>query len=202
MKRIFTILTLTIFCLCVFAESVTPDKLLKATINGIEWTYVVLDETKKTCKIGGLNTEGPVQAIAPSVTGVVNVPDVIDGYTVVEIYEEAFYNTNATSIIVPNTVTTIDEDAFKSPYLVTVELPASIVSVDKDAFEKCVALTDVTIHATTPPNVRKRLFPLGDSSETPSKAKLHVPEGCKAAYAAATGWADFSLCGGRMLLLP
>lgn len=50
------------FFLCVFAESVTPDKLLKATINGIEWTYVVLDETKKTCKIGGLNTEGPVQA--------------------------------------------------------------------------------------------------------------------------------------------
>ena len=58
---------------------------------------------------------------------------------------------------------------------------------------------DVTIFATNPPMVEdQKLFPVDTEhpENTPFNAKLHVPAGCKAAYAAAGGWKDFSQCKG------
>ena len=169
MKRIFTYAAAMLLCLSASAQQG------QATVDGIVWNYEVLTTT--TCKVGiDVNNEPNINAVDRSITGSVTIPETIDGYTVVEINEEAFYRCQVSSIIVPNTVTTIGEDAL----------------------QKNENLTDVTIFATNPPMVDKRLFPVEKNhpEETPWNAKLHVPAGCKAAYAAADGWKDFLQCGG------
>lgn len=166
----------------------------------IKWTYTVLDEDAKTCMLGKSATDAPeTTAIDESITGSVTIPESIDGYKVVEINKSAFKGCQISSIIVPNTVTTIGDEAFKRCHsLTTLELGAGVTSVGEDALQNNENLTDVTIFATNPPMVDKRLFPVETRhpENTPFNAKLHVPAGCKAAYAAAGGWKDFLQCGG------
>lgn len=193
MKRIFTYAAAMLLCLSASAQQG------QATVDGIVWNYEVLTTT--TCKVGiDVNNAAPnINAVDRSITGSVTIPETIDGYTVVEINEEAFYRCQVSSIIVPNTVTTIGEDAFKScNSLKTLTLGAGVTSVGEDALQNNENLTDVTIFATNPPMVDKRLFPVEKNhpEKTPWNAKLHVPAGCKAAYAAADGWKDFLQCGG------
>ena len=99
-----------------------------------------------------------------------------------------------------NTVTKIGDEAFKRCHsLTTLELGSGVTSVGEDALQQCENLTDVTIFATNPPMVEdQKLFPVETKhpENTPFNAKLHVPAGCKAAYAAAGGWKDFSQCKG------
>ena len=192
MKRIFTYAAAMLLFLSASAQQG------QATVDGIVWNYEVLTTT--TCKVGiDVNNAPNINAVDRSITGSVTIPETIDGYTVVEINEEAFYRCQVSSIIVPNTVTTIGEDAFKRcNSLKTLTLGAGVTSVGEDALQKNENLTDVTIFATNPPMVDKRLFPVEKNhpEETPWNAKLHVPAGCKAAYAAADGWKDFLQCGG------
>jgi len=192
MKRIFTYAAAMLLCLSASAQQG------QATVDGIVWNYEVLTTT--TCKVGiDVNNEPNINAVDQSITGSVTIPETIDGYTVVEINEEAFYRCQVSSIIVPNTVTTIGEDAFKRcNSLKTLTLGAGVTSVGEDALQNNENLTDVTIFATNPPMVDKRLFPVEKNhpEKTPWNAKLHVPAGCKAAYAAADGWKDFLQCGG------
>lgn len=193
MKRIFTFAAAMLLCL-----SASAQQQGQATVDGIVWNYEVLTTT--TCKVGiDVNNAPNINAVDRSITGSVTIPETIDGYTVVEINEEAFYCCQVSSIIVPNTVTTIGEDAFKRcNSLKTLTLGAGVTSVGEDALQKNENLTDVTIFATNPPIVDKRLFPVETNhpEETPWNAKLHVPAGCKTVYAAADGWKDFLQCGG------
>ena len=167
----------------------------------IKWTYTVLDEDAKTCMLGKSATDAPATtAIDESITGSVTIPESIDGYKVVEINKSAFKGCQISSIIVPNTVTKIGDEAFKRCHsLTTLELGSGVTSVGEDALTQCENLTGVTIFATNPPMVEdQKLFPVDTEhpENTPFNAKLHVPAGCKAAYAAAGGWKDFSQCKG------
>lgn len=194
MKRIFTFAAAMLLCLSVSAQQG------QATVDGIVWNYEVISTT--TCKvgIGDGDKNPPTSAIDESTTGSVTVPESLDGYMVVEINESAFKGCQISSIIVPNTVTKIGDEAFKRCHsLTTLELGSGITSVGEDALTQCENLTDVTIFATTPPTVEdEKLFPVDTNhpENTPFNAKLHVPAGCKAAYAAAGGWKEFTQCKG------
>lgn len=194
MKRIFTFAAAMLLCL-----SASAQQQGQATVDGIVWNYEVLTTT--TCKVGiDVNNDPNINAVDQSITGSVTIPETIDGYTVVEINDEAFKGCQVSSIIVPNTVTTIGDEAFKRcNSLTTLTLGAGVTNIGEEALGKCVNLTDVTIFATNPPTVEDdQLFEVDANhpEETPWNAKLHVPAGCKTVYAAADGWKDFLQCGG------
>ena len=197
MKRFLSFVVVALLSLSVNAEDSK-----KATVEGVEWTYVVLDETAKTCKVGAgdAKKERTTVAIDESITGSITVPESIEGYKVVEINESAFKKCQVSSIIVPNTVAIIGNEAFKKCNRLTkLELGSGLTIMGEDALSESVNLTDVTIFATTPPTVKtERIFSYNAShpEDSPQSAKLHVPAGCKAAYAAAGGWKVFSQCGG------
>ena len=85
---------------------------------------------------------------------VLKIPDTIDGYTVVEIGEYAFYRkyelTSVTiSVTIPDSVTAIDDYAFSyCDGLTHIELPAHLKTLGYRAFGYCKSLTDVTIPAS------------------------------------------------------
>ncbi len=67
------------------------------------FTYEVISEEAKTCKITGATADAPA----------LNIPAEIDGYTVIAIANNAFeVNVNATAITIPDSVTSIGQYAF------------------------------------------------------------------------------------------
>ena len=70
------------------------------------------------------------------------IPSEIDGYTVTEIYKEAFTETTfIKSVSIPNTVTRIGIAAFAYCYaLESVTLPNSVKLIDGSSFEGCTSL--------------------------------------------------------------
>ncbi len=55
-------------------------------------------------------------------------------YTVTSIGNRAFYNSNLTSVVLPNSVTTIGEEAFSSNNLTSVIIPNSVTAIESGAF--------------------------------------------------------------------
>lgn len=72
------------------------------------------------------------------------------------------------------------------PSLSTVTLPSTISFLDDGAFQYCPNLTNVYVYKETPVSISSNTFSNYDN------AKLHVPSGCKDAYAASDYWQDFS----------
>lgn len=67
-----------------------------------------------------------------------------------------------------------------------IKLPSSLTKLGANAI-KGNSLTDLYVHSTTPPAATAKSF--GSTNKT--TCVLHVPEGCKDAYASAIGWKDF-----------
>ena len=79
------------------------------TTDGVKVKIKVLDEEKKTCQIG----DGKNVAIDMATTGVFDIPEKLNGYTVTAIATNAFsYCAELTSVSIPQTVTSIGEYAF------------------------------------------------------------------------------------------
>ena len=89
---------------------------------------------------------GDLQAVSPKPTGVLTIPDTIDGKPVTGIGEYAFYNcTEMTGVKIPDTVTYIGERAFGLAGLTEIELPAGLTTIGNGAFYGCYDLTSVEI---------------------------------------------------------
>ena len=70
----------------------------------------------------------------------VSVPDIIGGYPVVKIGEEAFKNTSVVSVTIPDTVKEIDWFAFYGcTSLKEITIPSSVISVGYGAFDYCTS---------------------------------------------------------------
>ena len=77
---------------------------------------------------------------------VVAIPTNINGLTVTSIGQAAFYDTELTSVTIPNSVTSIGSLAFQGcASLTSVTIGNSVTSIGQFAFELCTRLTSVTI---------------------------------------------------------
>lgn len=98
--------------------------------DGIVMYFTVISKSKKTCKIGRERGQWGMQ-VPWNFQGAFTVPDVVNGYKVVEILPFAFgANYGITKINLPNTIETIDNNAFSICYnLASIEIPASVKSI-------------------------------------------------------------------------
>ena len=81
---------------------------------------------------------------------ILNIPAVIDGYTVTKIGRQAFRNKNEIDyVVVPDTVRIIDNDAFyRMSDLISVTLGSNITSIGENAFYECTSLSSVNLPDT------------------------------------------------------
>lgn len=73
------------------------------------------------------------------------IPEKIDGYTVTEINDSAFLNSNIDYVVIPNTVTTIGDSAFSGSCIREVTIPDSVTLIDDEAFFDCRSLRRITL---------------------------------------------------------
>ena len=120
-------------------ETTVPETTVPETELGAEPTDPVLTTTKPHSDFEYTEMNGNL-----TITGytgkaqAVILPELIDGKTVVAIGENAFYNTNITSIRLPSSVRTIGKNAFHSCTSLTgINIPAGVTDIDADAFRGC-----------------------------------------------------------------
>src|SRR5215472_17069302 len=71
-------------------------------------------------------------------SGIVVIPNTINGYPVTGIGTQAFQSTGVTSVIIPNSVTSIGDYAFRyCSGLTNVTIPDSVTSIGQTAFAFC-----------------------------------------------------------------
>ena len=118
--------------------------------EGKQMTFMIIDKDKKWCQVGtGLET-----AISTSISGVITIPSVVKGYTVVKIADRAFKNcTGLTKVSIPNTVTEIGTDKFESAMgsfhgcsgITSFDIPSSVTSIGRGAFGSCTKITSFVV---------------------------------------------------------
>ena len=107
----------------------------EATVDG--HTYVYYLDGNDNAVITGYNGPG----------GDVEIPSMLDGYTVTSIGEFAFNDCyNLKSVTIPDSVTSIGDCAFQNcPGLASITIPDSVTSIGNCAFFGCNNLKSVTI---------------------------------------------------------
>lgn len=81
-----------------------------------------------------------------AVTPEIFVPETIDGYTVTEIGDSAFYQNNCTSISLPPTIRTIRSSAFYRCYaLEKILIPSATENIEGNPFYRCSSLVDIRV---------------------------------------------------------
>lgn len=114
--------------------------------DGVQATFVVISESKKTCQLGeGNSNSSAFKQRNPE--GTVYLPSTANGYSVIKISNWAFYRCyDLTRIYVPNSVTSIGNYAFNNcSSLVFIDIPNSVTSIGTGAFSYCNSLPSLTI---------------------------------------------------------
>ena len=157
------------------------DMFTEENADGIAVTYALTSPT--TVSIGlNYNNKG----VESGVTGVVTIPQEVNGYTVTSVATWALSSCKVTSFILPPTVTTIDDYALSFCTKMTfITIPASVETIGDKAFYYCDNLTCVVAEGTTPPVLTETSFP------TRTNVMLYVPKGSKATYEVADYWKEF-----------
>lgn len=113
---------------------------------------------------------------------------------IVMIGDNCFSDCNKlSSVTLPQSLTSIGSSAFRYCNLASIVLPKGLKKIKQDAFEFCSPLTHITCLATTPPDCSyftTDYFTFGPFS---SYGTLHVPSGCKDAYASDDCWKHFEI---------
>ena len=184
------------------------------TVEGIVMTFMVTSESEKTCQVGANDGNKAIT----SCRGKVTIPIMAKGHTVTYIGANAFLDCNLDSINIPNTVSGIGDKAFENctnlkllvipnglvnigarsffgcSDLASITIPNSVKSIGQYAFGNCIGLYSVTSLITVPYKLDESVFQCTgdyDADIMYSIAKLFVPIGRSATYAATTGWKKF-----------
>lgn len=113
-------------------------------VDGIGMKFRVLSAAEKTCQVGGAfeywdaNKETG-NAIDNTTTGIVKIPEIVNGFTVTKIGIYAFgMCQNLESVEIPSTVNTIEYSAFSScSNLSTITIPSSVTTIERYSFDGC-----------------------------------------------------------------
>ena len=106
------------------------------TIEGVEMTFIVISEEERTAKVS--SGKKGIPAISIGTTGSVTIPQEVNGYHIIGIGEEAFRDTQLSSVVVPASVTTIEEKAFAGCLnLLSVTLTEGLTFIGEEAFSEC-----------------------------------------------------------------
>lgn len=132
----------------------------KETVDGIEWTYMVVSEADKTCKVGASELkysgseseyywENTQLAIDVNTTGTISIPSKLNDYTVVAIAEGAFIDCKISSVIIPEGVCLDEGRAFVScDNLTSVQLPEGLTNTGLATFHSCRQLQTINLPST------------------------------------------------------
>ena len=146
-------------CISVSISAADGD-VKKATINGLEWTYMVVSEANKTCKVGASELksldsddeyywENTHLAIDVNTTGAISIPSKLNSYTVVAIAEGAFIDCQISSVIIPEGVSMDEGRAFVScDNLTSVQLPEGLITTGLASFHSCRKLQTINLPST------------------------------------------------------
>ena len=155
-----TLLTIWMALWITISISAADGDINKETVDGIEWTYMVLSEANKTCKVGVSELkysysrdeyywENIKLAIDVNTTGVISVPSKLNNYTVVAIAEGAFIDCKISSVIIPEGVNLDEGRAFVScDNLTSVQLPEGLTTIGLATFHSCRKLQTINLPST------------------------------------------------------
>ena len=121
------------------------------TIEGVEVTYQIVSEDKRTCQVGYYyeKKQGVRCAVDVTTTGAITIPAQVNGYSVRYIAQYAFSScSNITSIYIPDGVVSIGNGAFNScENAITIRIPNSVTgdSFGERTFAGCKSLTSINI---------------------------------------------------------
>lgn len=146
-------------CICISISADDGD-VNKVTVDGIEWTYMVVSEANKTCKVGISELrysdthdecywDNVKLAIDVNTTGAISIPLKLNNYTVVAIAEGAFIDCQISSVIIPEGVSLDEGRAFVScDNLTSVQLPEGLTTTGLATFHSCRKLQTINLPST------------------------------------------------------
>ena len=102
--------------------------------NGVQMEFGYISKENRTCQVGS----GTRPCISTEISGGIDIPSEVEGYTVVGVGEKAFYGcSDLTSVTIPNSVTCIGSSAFSGCRLRNVLLRSTTPAfIDEDTFSK------------------------------------------------------------------
>lgn len=119
------------------------DEINKAEANLETEDYIVSEPDKFTYESidGGITITGYEGDV-----DILNVPESIDGMTVIEIYSRAFYISSIKEVNLPDTIITIGERAFcYCEELERISLGNSVQKIENGAISMCESLKEISI---------------------------------------------------------
>lgn len=156
-----------------------------ATVNGITWVFEKANTYDADFKpIQGVKNLRPENKDA--LPAEVEIPDKIDGMSVISIAQNAFSKSQIKKVVIPDSVSAINQRAFADcEQLTDISLPKELKTVYGHAFENCKAIKEVCVREAFDyafngcTNLEKVTFTLSSYS-TAVDIRSHAFENCSA----------------------
>ena len=128
------------------------DLFTAQTIEGVTLTYYVINPDQMTCGVANNNEKTYMDT---ETTGVVTIPAIVRGYSVITISDYAFKDcAGVTEFVLPESLRSIAQCAFRNcTSLTTVHIPANMTTIESlngHPWVGCNSLTTITVDAANP----------------------------------------------------